>query len=324
MEATMRVTQLGEANHLSWLADIEQVCKLRDCWDVVTAPVPPASAALLAELEEVPSKAALTAVLTDPDATAIDKRHAGAVLGALEWRRKDQTAQAVLKLNLEGGKHDALKECASAHEVYCQVQDSFTSRGLSGKIEMRRRLCSLRKKPQESMTGFINRSTMLKVEMDRMGLSTPEEELVAALLAGLPAAYASTVELLENHGPEDLAGVTRRLLAAELKHRRLERQEDEAVALVAAPVARARPVTPSLVMGAGNPGNPQTLPPPGMPGYGAPPYFMPTASHFQPPQHGGYYPMNMAAFGHVAYLLNIWILGPVAPLTGQYSRGGLN
>ena len=26
----------------------------------------------------------------------------------------------------------------------------------------------------------------------------------------------------------------------------------------------------------------------------------------------------------VAYLLNIWILGPVAPLTGQYSRGGLN
>ena len=26
----------------------------------------------------------------------------------------------------------------------------------------------------------------------------------------------------------------------------------------------------------------------------------------------------------VAYLLNIWILGPVAPLSGQYSRGGLN
>jgi len=26
----------------------------------------------------------------------------------------------------------------------------------------------------------------------------------------------------------------------------------------------------------------------------------------------------------VAYLLNNWILGPVAPLTGLYSRGGLN
>jgi len=28
--------------------------------------------------------------------------------------------------------------------------------------------------------------------------------------------------------------------------------------------------------------------------------------------------------GSVAYLLNIWILSPVAPLTGQYSREGLN
>jgi len=28
--------------------------------------------------------------------------------------------------------------------------------------------------------------------------------------------------------------------------------------------------------------------------------------------------------GHVAYLRNSWILGPVAPLTFQYSRGGLN
>jgi len=31
-----------------------------------------------------------------------------------------------------------------------------------------------------------------------------------------------------------------------------------------------------------------------------------------------------SADGSVAYLLNIRILGPVAPLTGQYSRGGLN
>jgi len=28
--------------------------------------------------------------------------------------------------------------------------------------------------------------------------------------------------------------------------------------------------------------------------------------------------------GYVAYLLNIWILVPVAPLTGQYSRAGLS
>lgn len=230
----MKVTQLGEANHLSWLADIEQVCKLKDCWDVVVAPVPATEMALLDSLEAVPARASLTATLADSAATADDKRTASAVLSALEWRRKDQIAQAILKLNLEDGKHDALKECTSAHEVYNQVQSSFTSRGMSGKIEMRRRLCSLRKKPRESMTAFINRASMLRVEMNRMGINTEEGELVAALLAGLPAAYAATPELIENHGPEDLTGVTRRLLAAELKRRRLEQEEDEAVAMAAA------------------------------------------------------------------------------------------
>lgn len=87
--------------------------------------------------------------------------------------------------------------------------DSFTSRGLSGKFELRRRLCDLRKASKESMTSFINSARMLKIEMHRMGINTPEEELVAALLAGLPATYAGTVELIENHGPEDLPGVTR-------------------------------------------------------------------------------------------------------------------
>eukprot|EP00168_Porphyra_purpurea_P016655 TRINITY_DN5473_c0_g1_i1.p3 TRINITY_DN5473_c0_g1~~TRINITY_DN5473_c0_g1_i1.p3 ORF type:complete len:233 (-),score=58.87 TRINITY_DN5473_c0_g1_i1:1292-1990(-) len=229
----MRVIQLGEANHLSWLADIEQVCKLKDCWDVVVAPMPASVIKLLAALDVVPSKAALTATLADASAMADNKRNATAVIGALEWRRKDQMAQAILKLNRESGKHDALKECPSANAVYRKVQDSFTSLELSNTLELRSRLFSLHKKPQETMNRFINRATMLKVEVVRMKIRTPEEDLVAALLAGLPAAYAGTVELLENHGPQDLAGVTRRLLAAELKHRRLDRNEDKVVALLA-------------------------------------------------------------------------------------------
>lgn len=262
------MTQLGEANHLSWLADIEQVCKLKDCWDVVVAPIPLSDLALIAGLESVPTKTALTMTLADPEATVEDKRGARAVLGALDWRRKDQVAQAILKLNLEDGKHDALKECASAHDVYSQVLDSFTSRGLSGKIELRRRLCSLRKAAKESMTSFINRASMLKIEMNRMGIHTPEEELVAALLAGLPETYAGTVELIENHGPEDLPGVTRRLLAAELKRRRMERDEDEAAALAAAAVPAApRAQLPARGVPQGAPAT--HLYPPAMPhGYG--------------------------------------------------------
>lgn len=235
----MKVTQLEEANNLSWLAHIEQVCKLRDCWGVVVDPVPANQSALLDTLPSVPTRAVLTATMTYPSATVEEKKSAGDLLGALQWRRKDQMAQAILKLNLEGGKQDALKECKSAHEVYRQVKDAFTSRGLSGRIEMRRRLCTLRKGNKEAMTSYINRASMLRVDMSRIGIGTPKEELVAALLAGLPAAYAATVELLEYHGPEDTAGVSRRLLAVEQKHQRMEREEDEATALAASAPATA-------------------------------------------------------------------------------------
>lgn len=294
MEGVMKVAQLGETNHLSWLADVEQICKLKDCWDVVVAPIPMVDAALLSGLESIPTKPTLTMTMTDPNESAENKRVAGATLGALEWRRKDQVAQAILKLNLEDGKHDALKECSSAHGVYSQVLDSFTSRGRSGKIELRRRLCSLRKAAKESMTSFINRASMLKIEMNRMGISTPEEERVAALLAGLPAVYAGTVELIENHGPEDLAGVTRRLLAAELKRRRLERDEDEAVAMAAGassvpPKGVPYPSRPAPGAPAQGPLYAEVMPS----GYAAAPSYSPAHQYYPMPTHTYFMPAQL-------------------------------
>lgn len=100
MDGTMKITQLGETNHMSWMADVEQVCKLKDCWDVVVAPIPQGDVDLLACLASIPAKATMTMTLTNTNATADEKQHARAVLGALDWRRKDQIAQAILKLNL--------------------------------------------------------------------------------------------------------------------------------------------------------------------------------------------------------------------------------
>lgn len=235
----MKVTQLGETNHLSWLADVEQVCKLNDCWDAVVTPIPDADQLLLDALVTTPNKTVLTMTLSNSAASLEDKASATALLGALEWRRKDQVAQAILKLNLEDGKHGALKGCASANAVYNQFVDSFSSRGKTGKTQLSRRLLSHKKAPKEAMETYINRVSVLRIEMRRMGINTAEDEVIAALLAGLPATYANTVELIEHHGPEDLPGVTRRRLGAELKRRGLEQDEDEAVALAAAAAAAA-------------------------------------------------------------------------------------
>lgn len=118
MEGVMKVTQLGESNHLSWLADIEQVCQMKDRWDAVVAPIPTADQVLLDGLVTIPTRTDLTLTMSNTSATDVDKKEATDLLGALKWRRKDQLAQAIMNLNLENGKHDALKECASAGGVY--------------------------------------------------------------------------------------------------------------------------------------------------------------------------------------------------------------
>lgn len=213
MDGVMKVTQLGESNHRSWLVEIEQVCQMKNCWVAVTTAIPEADQAILDGLVTIPTKMALTLKMSNTNATDGDKKTATDLLSALEWWRKDQLAQAIMKLNLEDGKHDALKDCSSAHDVYTQVLASFTSRGETGSMELLRRLCSMKKTPKEAMATYINRASMLKIEMNRMGIPTPEKQIIAALFSGLPTSYTSTVELLENHGPWDLPGVTRRLLA---------------------------------------------------------------------------------------------------------------
>lgn len=292
----VKVTQLGESNHLSWLADIEQVCLMRDCWEVVIAPIPTASQELLASATTVPTKTELTLTMSNTSATDVDKKAATDMLGALEWRRKDQLAQAIMKLNLEDGKHDALKECRSAHDVYNQVVDSFTSRGDAGNLELMRRLCNLKMEPKETMATYLNRTSRLRIEMNRMGVTMPQKEMITAILSGLPGTYVSTVELIEANGPSDLPSITRLLLAAEVKRRRVEHDEDDAVALAATTPTPAKTATPPLATtgGAG------TRPPyPVMPMmYGPPPahdmqqyYQMPPPPYYM----GGQYMMPMHA-----------------------------
>lgn len=159
----MKVTQLGESHHLSWLADIERVCQMKDCWDAVIGPISTADQVLLDALVTIPTKTALTLTMSNTTASEDDKKAATNLLCALEWRRKDQLAQAIMKLNFEDGKHDALKEGRYAHAVYTQVVDSFTARGETERMELLRRLSNMQKAPKEAMATYINGASMLRI-----------------------------------------------------------------------------------------------------------------------------------------------------------------
>jgi hypothetical protein len=48
----------------------------------------------------------------------------------------------------------------------------------------------------ESVSSFVLRGRQLKSELDAVGLVVPEEQVVIALLQGLPKAYESIVEVM--------------------------------------------------------------------------------------------------------------------------------
>lgn len=247
MEAAMKITKLGEDNYLTWFADIEQLLKVRDCWDAVTCDPPAAIAAVLAAEGTIPSKADLTLTLSAAETTVDDKTMVRAQLRALEWRRKDEVAKALMHLNVKPIHHATFRMTATARSAWQELQQAFRSMGIARATDMRRQITALRKEAGEGVTEYINRGTMLRYEMKLMDQEPKEIELVAALLAGLPSEYDNTVEVMQMLKLTTLNDIKEQLVVAEVTHKRKARtNEREAAALAAAAAAAApKPLPPA-------------------------------------------------------------------------------
>jgi len=238
-EASVKIEKLSNDNYVTWSANVEHVLKLKNCWKAVGSP-PPGVQRMLEGDEPLPSRSELLAVLQIPGATedvmAI-KVTAREHLAVLDWKRKDEVALATLHLNVAEIHHATFRVCRTARGACAALEELFRSRNMARSMDMRRRLATISKRTDEGMIEYINRGTMLHYELGQLGQDQPEAELVAALLSGLPASYANTVELLEDQGVPSLRRVTERLMAAEVKRLAASesRNEDRAVAYAAGP-----------------------------------------------------------------------------------------
>ncbi|KAK1863710.1 hypothetical protein I4F81_006264 [Pyropia yezoensis] len=183
-ETAFKIEKLNNDNYVTWSANIEQVLKLKNCWEAVCAP-PAEVERVLNDKDALRSRSELTAVLQVAGETEGNMQMKAAALtelAALDWARKDEVALATLHLNV----------AAIHHETF-------------------------RKRSDEGMIEYINRGTMLRYELGQLGQEPSEADLVTALLTGLPSTYATTVELLESGGIPSLRTATERLMAAEVK-----------------------------------------------------------------------------------------------------------
>eukprot|EP00170_Pyropia_yezoensis_P002164 contig_9108_g2168 len=241
----MKIEKLGEDYHLTWFADVEQVLKIRECWEATQSDPPEAVDTVLARTAIIPSKADLTLTLAAADTTPQQKEETRVLLRALEWRRKDEVAKAIMQLNVQPIHHATFRVSGTARAVWMQLQQTVRSGGMARGMEMRRQLATMRKTEKEGMTEYINRGSMLQYEMRQLDQEPKEVELVAALLSGLPPEYDTTVQPLEVLEISTLGGITDRLVTAEVKIKRHE-SEREAAAFPARQTydARARPPPP--------------------------------------------------------------------------------
>lgn len=129
----------------------------------------------------------LTLTLAGTETTVEEKTDTCALLSALEWQRKNEIARAVMHLNVQAIHHATFRVSTSAWAARMQLQQAFRSRGMASAMEMRRQLTRMRKEEGEGITEYLNRGSMLRYEMRRLGQEPQKIDLVTALPSGLPS-----------------------------------------------------------------------------------------------------------------------------------------
>lgn len=129
-ETAFKIEKLNNDNYVTWSANIEQVLKLKNCWEAVCAP-PAEVERVLNDKDALRSRSELTAVLQVAGETEGNMQMKAAALtelAALDWARKDEVALATLHLNVAAIHHETFRVCNTARSAWT-ARRSCSARG---------------------------------------------------------------------------------------------------------------------------------------------------------------------------------------------------
>ena len=127
--------------------------------------------------------------------------------------------------------------CKNAAEAWSMLQGRFAGKSAARKQELWRELADLKMASTESVSSYILRGKQLKGELDTVGLVVPEEQVVIAVLQGLPKAYESISDVLST-SPPSLDELLSKLLPRE---KSLKREEAAPAEVYTAAAAKPKP-----------------------------------------------------------------------------------
>ena len=123
--------------------------------------------------------------------------------------------------------------CSNAAEAWSMLQGRFAGKSAARKQELWRELACLNMASRESVSSYVLRGRQLKSELDTAGMVVPEDQMVIALLQGLPKAYQSITDVLSTSPPQ-LDELLSKLLPKEKSLQREEEAPAEAFTATAA------------------------------------------------------------------------------------------
>lgn len=208
------IEPLGDTNWATWSLRMRFVLTQRGLWPLrAFAPAAAAAAAAAAQ------QAAAPAVGQQPGVPAA----AAALAAELDARalETDQKALALIMLNVKDHLLTALAGHTTAKSVWDALEQTYLAKTLARKLQLRRELAKLQLSPSESVSQYLDRARTLLTECRAAHLDMKEEDIVQALLAGLPSEYDATVAIMDGADRQlTLTELLPKLLAVEQRTRR--------------------------------------------------------------------------------------------------------
>lgn len=159
-------------------------------------------------------------------------------VGEAEAHRKfvsrSDRALAIIVLSVEPSLLYLIGDPENPVAVWKKLKDQFQKKTWANKLELRRKLYSLRLQDGESVQQHVKEMTELFDALAVIGDPVSEEDRVVHLLASLPDSFSMLVTALEtNEAVPKMENVTERLLHEERKRKEKETGDDERKAFIA-------------------------------------------------------------------------------------------
>jgi transposase InsO family protein len=145
-----------------------------------------------------------------------------------------QKALSLIKLNLEPHMLSLVARCQTARQAWNALENNFRAKSAARLVQLKRELASLSKSKAETLDQYFDRARTLRAELELVGATVEDNDIVAAVLNGLPKSYDTIVRMLTaSVDVLTLDAIFPRLLADEQFQHRDDRRNDDAAAYAA-------------------------------------------------------------------------------------------